>query len=296
MTAHQRPLLVANRGEIAVRVIDGAHEMGMRTVAVYADPDRDAPHVRAGRRRRRRSAARRRPRPTSTSAKLLDAAAAPGADAIHPGYGFLSENADFARAVVDAGLTWVGPQPDAIARDGRQGRGQAPRGRARRARAAERRARRRRRRSSGAPRPAAVGYPLLVKAAAGGGGRGMRLVLTEDELDEAVDGAPAARPWPRSATARCSPSAASPRPATSRSRSSATSTATSCTSASASARSSAGTRSSSRRRPSPAVDEVLREQLGAAAVALARGDRLRQRRHRRVPGRRRATASSSSSR
>ncbi len=112
-----KTLLVANRGEIAIRVIDGAHDMGMRAVAVYSEADRDAPHVAHA-----DVAAALAGRTAAESyldvGQLLDAAQRTGADAVHPGYGFLSENADFARAVIDAGLTWVGPHPDAIARMG----------------------------------------------------------------------------------------------------------------------------------------------------------------------------------
>ncbi|MEZ5209037.1 MAG: biotin carboxylase N-terminal domain-containing protein [Acidimicrobiales bacterium] len=106
-------LLIANRGEIARRIIRTAREMGIRTVAVYADADRTAPHV--------READVAVPLRGDTVAdtyldvtQLLDAAAWQGADAVHPGYGFLAERAPFARAVVDAGLQWVGPPPEAI--------------------------------------------------------------------------------------------------------------------------------------------------------------------------------------
>ncbi len=179
-----RTLLVANRGEIAIRVIDAAHQLGLRTVAVYAEPDRQAPHVHA--------AEVAVPLGGSSAletyldqGKLLDAALAQGADAVHPGYGFLSENAEFARAVVDAGLTWVGPRPEAIAAMG------------------DKVAAKRLAVEVGVPtlpsaelegddesawqaQAASVGYPLLVKAAAGGGGRGMRLVSGRDELADAV--------------------------------------------------------------------------------------------------------------
>ena len=177
-------LLVANRGEIAVRLVDAAHDMGMRAVAVYSEADRAAVHV------RRADVAIALGGTTATEtyldeAKLLDAADRTGADAIHPGYGFVSENAGFARAVVDADLTWVGPHPDAIARMGdklaakrlaaelsipllpsAELKGDVP---------FEWRA-----------QAGTVGYPLLVKAAAGGGGRGMRLVLDEDDLEDSV--------------------------------------------------------------------------------------------------------------
>jgi propionyl-CoA carboxylase alpha chain len=179
-----RTLLVANRGEIAVRVIDAARELGLRTVAVYAEPDRHGAHVHL--------ADVAVPLGGSTAAetyldqaKLLDAALAQGADAVHPGYGFLSEDAGFARAVQAAGLTWVGPRPDAIAVMG------------------DKLAAKRLAEQAGIPtlpsqelhgddptgwsaQAETVGYPLLIKAAAGGGGRGMRLVSSPDELAEAV--------------------------------------------------------------------------------------------------------------
>jgi acetyl-CoA/propionyl-CoA carboxylase biotin carboxyl carrier protein len=162
-------LLVANRGEIALRVIRGAHELGLRTVAVYSDADREAPHVRAA-----DVAVRIGPTPASESYlsidALLEAARSTDADAVHPGYGFLSERAPFARAVTEAGLTFVGPGAEVMDRMGRKDI-------AREVAIA-----------AGVPVvPSAelrgdevdashVGYPLLVKAAAGGGGKGMRIV------------------------------------------------------------------------------------------------------------------------
>ncbi len=107
-------ILIANRGEIAVRIIRTAHDMGFRTVAVYSDPDSTAPHVSAA-----DEAVRIGPGPVAQSylcvEAILEAARRTGAEAVHPGYGFLSENADFARACADAGLTFIGPSPDAIA-------------------------------------------------------------------------------------------------------------------------------------------------------------------------------------
>ena len=106
-------ILIANRGEIARRVIRTAHDMGIETVAVFSEPDASLPHV--------HEATLAVPLGGTASAdsylrvdKLLAAAAATGADAIHPGYGFLSENAEFAQAVIDAGLRWIGPPPAAI--------------------------------------------------------------------------------------------------------------------------------------------------------------------------------------
>jgi acetyl-CoA/propionyl-CoA carboxylase, biotin carboxylase, biotin carboxyl carrier protein len=162
-------LLIANRGEIAVRIIDTARRRGLRTVAVYSEADRGAPHVRAA-----DVAVRIGPAPAAQSylniEAIIDAAARTGADAIHPGYGFLSERAPFARAVAQAGLVFVGPSAEVMDRMGRKdiAREVAI--------------------SAGVPVvPAAelqgddldasrVGYPLLVKAAAGGGGKGMRIV------------------------------------------------------------------------------------------------------------------------
>ncbi|NBH06289.1 biotin carboxylase N-terminal domain-containing protein [Amycolatopsis sp. SID8362] len=173
-------LLVANRGEIARRVFSSCRDAGIGTVAVFSDADAAAPHVLEA------DAAVRLPgnAPSETYLRaelLVKAAAETGADAVHPGYGFLSENAAFARAVLDAGLTWVGPPPEAIETMGSKVE-------SKRLMAA-----------AGVPvlselDPASVtadDLPLLVKASAGGGGRGMRVVRSLDELAEAVEGASA---------------------------------------------------------------------------------------------------------
>ncbi|MDH4147247.1 MAG: carbamoyl-phosphate synthase L chain ATP-binding protein, partial [Acidimicrobiia bacterium] len=169
-------LLVANRGEIARRVFRTASEAGIRTVAVYADGDARAPFVADA----DEAVALGGTTSAETyleAAKILDAARRTGADAIHPGYGFLSENAGFAAAVADAGLIWVGPTPEAMGSLGDKLAAKAV--------AAE----------AGVPmlasvddpaRAAEVGFPLLVKAAAGGGGRGMRVVERAEDLAEAV--------------------------------------------------------------------------------------------------------------
>ncbi len=178
-------LLVANRGEIARRIFRTASDMGVSTVAVYADGDANAPFVRDA------DIAIALNGRTATETyldvdKVLDACRRSGADAVHPGYGFLSENAAFAEAVVAAGMTWVGPPPAAIAAMGDKLSAKAlmqeadvPTLPAEElgldadiATAAE-----------------AVGYPLLIKASAGGGGRGMRVVNDASELESAASGA-----------------------------------------------------------------------------------------------------------
>ena len=167
-------LLIANRGEIACRIIRTAREMGIRTVAVYSDADAKALHVREA-----DEALHIGPSPARESyligEKIIAAAKATGAEAIHPGYGFLSENAEFAQAVADAGLVWVGPNPSSITAmglkdaakklmaeagvpvtPGYMGENQDP--------------------AFLAERAAEIGYPVLIKAVAGGGGKGMRKV------------------------------------------------------------------------------------------------------------------------
>ncbi len=178
-------LLVANRGEIALRVIRAARARGLRTVAVYSDADREAPHVRAA-----DVAVRIGPTPASESylsiEAILEAARATGADAVHPGYGFLSERAPFARAVVEAGLVFVGPSADVMDQMGRKdvARGVAVAAGVPVVPSAE---------LSGGDVAGAtsapdksVGFPVLVKAAAGGGGKGMRIVREASELDAAL--------------------------------------------------------------------------------------------------------------
>ena len=178
-------ILVANRGEIARRVFRTARAMGIETVAVYSEPDAEAPFV--------RDADIAIPLSGATSAEtyldvdqILDAVRRSGADAVHPGYGFLSENADFAEQMTAAGVAWIGPTPESI-------RAMALKVEAKRLAA-----------SAGVPlvpgaelgdgvdaatAAAEVGYPLLVKASAGGGGKGMRIVERPEDLVEALESA-----------------------------------------------------------------------------------------------------------
>jgi len=189
MATQGRPfgtLLVANRGEIAIRVMRTARAMGLRTVAVYSEGDRQAPHVQYA-----DAAVLIGPTPASESylsiPAILKAAADTGAEAIHPGYGFLSERAEFARAVVEAGLVFVGPAAEVMDRLGRKDH-------AREIAVA-----------AGVPvvpeytypvveegahapvsKPTDVAFPVLVKAAAGGGGKGMRVVHAAEDLEAAI--------------------------------------------------------------------------------------------------------------
>ncbi|WP_327115330.1 biotin/lipoyl-binding protein [Streptomyces sp. NBC_01341] len=182
-----RKVLIANRGEIAVRVARACRDAGIASVAVYADPDRDALHVRAA----DEAFALGGDTPAASyldMAKVLQAAKDSGADAIHPGYGFLSENAEFAQAVLDAGLTWIGPPPHAI-RD--LGDKVAARHIAQRAGAPL---------VAGTPDPVSGsdevvefaeknGLPVAIKAAFGGGGRGLKVARTLEEIPELYDSA-----------------------------------------------------------------------------------------------------------
>ncbi len=182
-----KKILVANRGEIAVRIIRAAREMGIESVAVYSEADALAPHVLLA-----DEAVLLGPAPSSESYlridRLLDAARATGAEAVHPGYGFLSERAPFARAVEEAGLIFVGPTAETIQAMG------------------DKTEARRRMRAAGVPivpglvDPAAtpdealaasreMGFPVLLKASAGGGGKGMRVVESPEALPKAFDAA-----------------------------------------------------------------------------------------------------------
>jgi len=178
-------LLIANRGEIACRIIRTARQLGVRTIAVYSDADAKALHVRMA-----DEAVHIGPSPARDSylrgEAIIAAAKSSGAEAIHPGYGFLSENADFAQAVLDAGLVWVGPKPDSIRAMGLKdaaktlmakagvpvtpgylGADQSPKNLKKQA--------------------DAIGYPILIKAVAGGGGKGMRRVDRAPDFDDALE-------------------------------------------------------------------------------------------------------------
>src|SRR5215212_4397908 len=181
-------VLVANRGEIAVRVMRTLEEMGIGTVAVYSEPDRDAPHV-----RRADEAYLLGPGPANESylvvEKILDAAKKSGAEAVHPGYGFLAENAAFARACEEAGIKFIGPPASAIDAMGSKTRAREIM------------------KEAGVPIvpgtteavetvddarkiiDESIGYPVAIKAAGGGGGKGFRVALEESELEKAFEGA-----------------------------------------------------------------------------------------------------------
>ncbi len=179
-----KKILIANRGEIACRVIRACREMRIATVAVYSDADKDAMHVRLA-----DEAFHIGPPPSNESylrwENIIDVALKNGVEAIHPGYGFLSENADFVREVTKAGITFIGPPPEVM--EGMGGKMSA----------------RKIAIAAGVPvvpgttepltsfedakeTAASFGYPVMLKASAGGGGKGMRLVLDESELKSAA--------------------------------------------------------------------------------------------------------------
>jgi acetyl-CoA carboxylase biotin carboxylase subunit len=191
MSSPFRRVLVANRGEIAVRVMRTCRERGLETVAVYSDVDRLAPHVQLA-----DAAVRLGPAPAAQSYLVIDkiiaACKQTGADAVHPGYGFLSENEDFAEACAAAGITFIGPSADAMRKMGSKTEA------------------RKTVMAAGAPvvpgdngpdgdgfpnaevalvAAKKIGFPVLIKAAAGGGGKGMRLVASEQDFASAFDGA-----------------------------------------------------------------------------------------------------------
>ena len=181
-----RKILIANRGEIAIRIMRACKELGIQTVAVYSEADQTALHV--GQAEEAIHIGPAAPRESYLNMeKIIAAAKRANADAIHPGYGFLSENASFAAAVASAGLTFIGPSADSIRAMGDKAESKT------------------RMKEAGVPTVPGyeglesendfahaakeIGYPVLVKAAAGGGGKGMRVVNTEDELSEAIESA-----------------------------------------------------------------------------------------------------------
>src|SRR5437588_1511422 len=181
-------VLVANRGEIAIRVFRTLEELAIGTVAVYSEPDRDAPHA-----RRADEAYLVGPGPANQSylvvEKIIEAASKSGAEAIHPGYGFLAENAAFARACDEAGIVFIGPPAEAIDAMGSKTRA------------------RELMKKAGVPIvpgttdavdtvedaarivDEAIGYPVAIKASGGGGGKGFRVAMSADELEKAFEGA-----------------------------------------------------------------------------------------------------------
>jgi acetyl-CoA carboxylase biotin carboxylase subunit len=179
-------ILIANRGEIALRIMRACRELGVKTVAVYSEADRHAQHVQFADEAVLLGGAAASDSYLNVD-KLLNAATQTGAEAIHPGYGFLSENASFAAAVASAGLIFIGPAAESIAAMGDKAESK------------------KRMKAAGVPtvpgfedlesgrdlkkEARQIGYPILVKAAAGGGGKGMRVVHAESELDEAVESA-----------------------------------------------------------------------------------------------------------
>ena len=168
-----RRVLIANRGEIARRVARTCAALGIEWVAIHSDADESALYVREASRSVRLPGTS----PAATYLNvdaIIDAARRTGADAVHPGYGFLAENAAFASAVIEAGLTWVGPPPSAMSAMGSKVQAKQLM------------------REAGVPvlpEGAEAGFPALVKASAGGGGRGMRIVRSADDLESAVEAA-----------------------------------------------------------------------------------------------------------
>ena len=182
-----KKILIANRGEIAIRILKACQEMGISTVAVYSDADAYSPHVHLA----DEAICLGDPSPLESYLnipKIIDAAIETNAEAIHPGYGFLAENADFAYACREAGIKFIGPEPEVIELMG------------------DKIAAKKKMEKAGVPvipgyhgerqendflvkQGKKIGFPLLVKAAAGGGGKGMRIVHSEEELEEAIEGA-----------------------------------------------------------------------------------------------------------
>ena len=261
-------VLIANRGEIAVRIARTLRELGVGAVAVYSDADRGAMHVRAA-----DEAFRIGPGPADQSYLCLDVlvetALRAGAQAVHPGYGFLAENAAFAHAVEDAGLTWIGPPPAAIELMGSKTRARATM------------------HAAGVPIiPGArdpvrtvervvelgeeIGYPLIIKAAAGGGGKGMEIVGSAAEAERALETAQRRGPERTSPTARSMSRSISLAHVMWKRRFSRTRTEQCSSSESETVRSQRRHQKLVEETPSPAVDPQLRKRIGEIAVAAAR--------------------------
>ncbi|BCQ65923.1 hypothetical protein PBOI14_76730 [Pseudomonas sp. Boi14] len=237
-----KKILIANRGEIAVRIVRACAEMGIRSVAIFSDADRHALHV-----KRADEAHSIGAEPLAgylNPRKLVNLAVETGCDALHPGYGFLSENAELADICAERGIKFIGPSAEVIRRMG------------------DKTEARRSMIKAGVPvTPGTegnvadihealsegdrIGYPVMLKATSGGGGRGIRRCNSREELEQAFPGSFPKPPRP-SVRRKCSWKSASSIPSTSKRRSSVTALATWCTCSSATARSSAATRSSSR--------------------------------------------------
>ncbi len=288
-------VLIANRGEIAIRIARAAASLGVDTVAVFTSADSLSLHTRLA--DKAREIGKRTADPVRGYLDIdavIAAAKASGSDCVHPGYGFLSENANFAERCRLEGLRFIGPSSATLALFGdkvearafaqAQGIPVVPGTPAALASGAE----------AGAMAQS-VGYPVMLKAAAGGGGRGMRAVTRPDEMAAAF--------------ARCQSEAlaafgdgsvfrgeaAARDRVTSRSRCWPMAKATSCICMSATVRCSCAIRRSSRSRPAPGLDASLRQRILDDAICLARAAALRERGHRRVPGRSRRAENTSSS-
>ena len=261
-------ILIANRGEIACRVIRTCRRLGIETVAVYSEADADAQHVRLA----DQACPIGGPRPADSYLRgdaIIEVARTAGAQAIHPGYGFLSENADFARACAEAGIVFIGPKPESIEAMGSKAEAKAlmsrhdvplvPGYHGENQDAGHL-----------AEQAAPTGFPLMIKAAAGGGGKGMRIVREEGDFADALAAAQReadSRVRRRTGDPGALRRASAPHrvPGLRRQR-----TATSSTSTNASARRSAATRRCWRRRPRRSSTPERRAAMGEAAVAAAK--------------------------
>ena len=261
-------ILIANRGEIALRILRAAKELGIATVAVHSTADADAMHVKLA-----DESVCIGPPPARDSylniPALLSACEITGADAVHPGYGFLSENARFAEIVAEHGITFIGPKAEHIRMMGDKIEAKAT-------------ARRlgipcvpgsdgpHRRRERGARVAAEIGYPVLVKAASGGGGRGMKVARNEQRARHRHSPPRAPRPRPPSATTPSISRNISRSRAISKSRFSATARARPSISASATARCSAAIRRCWEESPSPALNDEQRAEIGEICAEAMR--------------------------